>query len=318
MKRFFDIIADLFHKIRANKLRRGISMLLACAIVFITTYQLILPAITMEIDSAVETPGIYLEEPMSSENAAGSGAEDSGIVIAQEEPYEIVAVSDYISDDSSVPADPVTVTDGYGITVSGEETDYAVSSRDNSADADSSRDSIANADDIIVPSSEDADDMAVSWDDDGDAIALSDTDPDDAFLETILLTDDNDMPDASENGFDEGIYTLSASVGETTLTLDLADPVSAKAELALYEAETKLAQTAHVSAAYKKYFSDDDYDDIYERIRREYPDWSVTYVNLYAADLSEAASNAFLTLDFGSFPLPVPEKLIVLEKECQS
>ena len=42
-------------------MRRSLSMLLASIVVFVTVYQMILPALTLELNEAQQTPGIYLE-----------------------------------------------------------------------------------------------------------------------------------------------------------------------------------------------------------------------------------------------------------------
>ena len=52
----------IFVKNRHNKLWRMTATFLAAVVVFVTTYSLILPAITMELDQADEMSGVYLED----------------------------------------------------------------------------------------------------------------------------------------------------------------------------------------------------------------------------------------------------------------
>ena len=63
-------------------MRRSLSMLLACIVVFVTVYQMILPALTLELTKAQQTPGIYLEksdlsEETYSENIAENNSSTS-------------------------------------------------------------------------------------------------------------------------------------------------------------------------------------------------------------------------------------------------
>ena len=86
MSRFFDsLIKFLFG---SSPVRRSLTTLLAGAIVFVTTYAMVLPALTLEAERAVEEPGIVLgtagaDEPMAEEGAEyffedGWDAEENG------------------------------------------------------------------------------------------------------------------------------------------------------------------------------------------------------------------------------------------------
>lgn len=48
--------------LKKSGIRRAFSTGLACVVVFVTTYSLILPAITLENSVATEMPGVYFEE----------------------------------------------------------------------------------------------------------------------------------------------------------------------------------------------------------------------------------------------------------------
>ena len=72
---------------------KAFSMMLAVMIIFGTTYSLILPAITVDQESAEEMPGVYLEE----ENASDGdyGVQDEG--------------AEFVNDDGSQDADAENV-----------------------------------------------------------------------------------------------------------------------------------------------------------------------------------------------------------------
>ena len=67
-----------------GKMRRSLSMLLASIVVFVTVYQMILPALTLELNDAQQTPGIYLEtgdlsEEVYSEDTSSTTEDTSDI-----------------------------------------------------------------------------------------------------------------------------------------------------------------------------------------------------------------------------------------------
>ena len=57
-----EYIRHLMISQKHSKLRRKIARFRAGVVVFVTTYSLILPAMTIEYDTALETPGISFEE----------------------------------------------------------------------------------------------------------------------------------------------------------------------------------------------------------------------------------------------------------------
>ena len=62
MKRLFNLLNMIIKKRKELKRWQRIVMTLAAMITFVTTYALILPAITVERDSTEEVGGMYLEE----------------------------------------------------------------------------------------------------------------------------------------------------------------------------------------------------------------------------------------------------------------
>lgn len=65
---------------RNSRVIKVLSMMLAVMIVFGTTYSLILPAITVDQDSAEEMPGIYLEEESALDTDYEDGVQDADTV----------------------------------------------------------------------------------------------------------------------------------------------------------------------------------------------------------------------------------------------
>ena len=81
-----DIISTFNRMMRGakrNRNRRTILLVLACVVVFMTTYLLILPAFTLDADKAAEQGGIDIPE-MSAEDASDE-AEDDGIADEEED-----------------------------------------------------------------------------------------------------------------------------------------------------------------------------------------------------------------------------------------
>ena len=65
LKYFSDLAVHISHimiRKKQSKVRRALSTGLACVIVFVTTYSLILPAITLENSAATDMPGVFLED----------------------------------------------------------------------------------------------------------------------------------------------------------------------------------------------------------------------------------------------------------------
>ena len=65
----------IFVKNKHNKLWRMTATFMAAVVVFVTTYSLILPAITMELDQADEMSGVYLEDMYEIPEAQTDSAE---------------------------------------------------------------------------------------------------------------------------------------------------------------------------------------------------------------------------------------------------
>ena len=62
MNNLSELIKELMTNQKHFSLRRRLAMFMAGVVVFVTTYHLILPAITIEYDTALEMPGISFEE----------------------------------------------------------------------------------------------------------------------------------------------------------------------------------------------------------------------------------------------------------------
>ena len=76
-------------------MRRSLSMLLASIVVFVTVYQMILPALTLELTEAKRTPGVYLEEgDLSTETHSEEAAEDNDYTSAQEDISDLTEDTD--------------------------------------------------------------------------------------------------------------------------------------------------------------------------------------------------------------------------------
>ena len=106
---------------------------LACIVVFITTYALILPAITMDRDEAKSQGGIFWEESQDAEETVASadeqGTSQEGILRAEE--ASLIAESDmdeeYVSDGykenstDNYGSDTASAEEQAGTDISGEE-----------------------------------------------------------------------------------------------------------------------------------------------------------------------------------------------------
>lgn len=57
-----DRIFHMLHQKRRSRVRRAFATVLACVVVFVTTYGMILPAITLDDDVAEDMPGVFFEE----------------------------------------------------------------------------------------------------------------------------------------------------------------------------------------------------------------------------------------------------------------
>ena len=76
-------------------MRRSLSMLLASIVVFVTVYQMILPALTLELTEAKRTPGVYLEEgDLSTETYSEETAENNDYTSAQEDISDLAEDTD--------------------------------------------------------------------------------------------------------------------------------------------------------------------------------------------------------------------------------
>ena len=62
MSTFLKALENWLHVQKKNRLMRRITLVLSCVVIFTTTYALILPAITMDLDGAEEVEGLFLED----------------------------------------------------------------------------------------------------------------------------------------------------------------------------------------------------------------------------------------------------------------
>lgn len=71
-------------------MRRSLSMLLASIVVFVTVYQMILPALTLELSEAQKTPGVYLEDgALSTETYSEESAENLEYISEPEDIFDL-------------------------------------------------------------------------------------------------------------------------------------------------------------------------------------------------------------------------------------
>ena len=61
MKNILRKLGILFAQGSKSRFWRGTAMTLACTVIFVTTYAMILPAITIEQDVAENMPGMFLD-----------------------------------------------------------------------------------------------------------------------------------------------------------------------------------------------------------------------------------------------------------------
>ena len=148
MGKLFELTAKLLTERKHSKIWHRLSTLIACLVVFTTTYSMILPALTFDDVTASEEPGfnigaveteqeavptedlayneneVFEEEPVQNDSnytetysedyTAETGSADSGELFVDEEP-------------AAVPA--TDTTDVYDSTVSAEDAGFAKQSR---------------------------------------------------------------------------------------------------------------------------------------------------------------------------------------------
>ncbi len=84
MEHLIKIVGDIIRRNNRRKWMKAGVMSVACIVVFVTTYALILPAITISLDQASETPGfdtafrgelLNTDDSLEGETITGDGVE---------------------------------------------------------------------------------------------------------------------------------------------------------------------------------------------------------------------------------------------------
>lgn len=149
MGKIFEFTAKLLTERKHSKIWHRISTLIACLVVFTTTYSMILPALTFDEVTASEEPGFdmgaaeneqeavpvedvsqneyYEEEPIQNDSnytedyPASTGSADSGELIVEEEPAAVPAADTTNVYDNTVPAEEA----GFAPEGNGEVVDFS-------------------------------------------------------------------------------------------------------------------------------------------------------------------------------------------------
>ena len=239
---------------------RYLSSFMGCAVVFATTYSLILPAITIEYETASEMSGIYLEDS-SDVSGDNTGLVTDGFEASPDtdlaDASDQTSLSDqaytsdqaspldpaYTSDQSnqSEPADPLTQTAVSDPADVADFTEEAWVSQENGFN-----DAIASdaAEDAITGTS-------LSEAGTADSITVTNA-------STDILYDDDETGQPVVSGFSQA--SLQAASGNIRLQLDFPDFVPAETTLTFRPVEAQ-------------YFNN-YYNGAKREISREFPDWS--------------------------------------------
>lgn len=149
MGKIFEFTAKLLTERKHSKIWHRISTLIACLVVFATTYSMILPALTFDEVTASEEPGFdmgaaeneqeavpvedvsqneyYEEEPIQNDSnytedyTVSTGSADSGELIVEEEPAAVPAADTTNVYDDTVPAEET----GFAPEGDGEVVDFS-------------------------------------------------------------------------------------------------------------------------------------------------------------------------------------------------